>query len=119
MNRFETKLKQIICNAIKQHKVLWFWYESGSGKYRRQVDPYILAIKDNGRGHLFFTGYVHASKERKSKAHKDNQGQYLLNKIDLDKLEVSDETFHELKLPYNRIFGELPTIKIICRVVFD
>ena len=119
MNNYETKLQQIICNAIKHRQVLWFYYESDSGKYWRKVAPYILAIKDNGEGNLFFTGYVYASEERKSKAEKEGQGHYLLSKIDLNKLEVSDETFNELKLPYNRIFGELRTVKVVCRVVFD
>lgn len=116
MNDSETKLQQIICNAIKQRKVLRFYYESGSGNYWRKVDPYILAIKDNGKGNVFFTGYVYPLKERKSKADNDDQGHYLLKKIDLNKFEVLDETFNDLKLPYDRIFGELPSIKIICRV---
>jgi hypothetical protein len=119
MKNYETKLQQIICNAIKQREVLWFYYESGSGKYWRKVAPYILAIKDNEEGNLFFTGHVYAPGERKNKAEKDEQGNYLLNKIDLNKFEVLDETFNELKLPYDRIFGKLRTIKVICRVVFD
>lgn len=119
MTNPETQLQQIICNAIKQRKVLSFYYESGSGNYTRKVAPYILAIKDNGNGNLFFTGYVYPSKEKKSKSDNDDQGHYLLNKIDLNKFEVSHETFNELKLPYDRIFGDLPTIEIICRVVFD
>ena len=66
----------------------------------------------------FFTGYAYPSKEAKHKNTNDNQGQYLIDKIDINQFEVSNETFNELKLDYKKIFGELPTIKIICRVVF-
>jgi hypothetical protein len=116
MSNVETKLRKLICQYIKEHKVLWFYYESSSGKYWRKVEPYILAIKDNGKGNAFFTGYAYPSKEAKQKNSNDNQGQYLLNKIDINRFEVLEETFDELKVDYDKIFGELPTIKIICRV---
>lgn len=118
MTNLETKLRVLICECIKEHKVLWFYYESSSGKHWRKVEPYILAVKDNGKGNIFFTGYAYPSKEAKQKNSNDNQGQYLLNKIDITQLEVLDETFDKLKLDYKKIFGELPTIKIICRVAF-
>ena len=119
MTNLETKLRKLICQCIKEHKVLWFYYESGTGKFWRKVDPYILAIYDNGRGNTYFTGYVYPLTGIKRKNENDNQGQYLLNRIDLNRFEVLDETFNELKLPGHRIFGELSTIKIICRVVFE
>jgi len=119
MTQHEAALTDIICQAIKEHKILWFYYESDSGKYWRKLDPYILAIKDKGKGNIFFTGYIHISPERQKENSNDNQGQYLLNKIDMDRLKVLDETFDELRLEPDKIYGELPTIKIICRVVFD
>jgi len=119
MHKSQSKLEKIICQAIKEHKFLWFYYKSSSGEYWRKVEPYILAVKDNGKGNIFFTGYVHPSKEGKIKKTDDNQGQYLLNKINIDKFEVLNETFDSVKISYEKIFGELPTIHIICRVGFD
>ena len=119
MLRNESKLEKIICQAIKEHKLLWFYYESSSGKYWRKVEPYILAAKDKGKGNIFFTGYAYPSVERETESTNDDQGQYLLNKIDIKKFEVSDETFDSIKISYEKIYGELPTIKIICRVDFD
>lgn len=113
-----TKLRKLICQCIKEHKVLWFYYESDTGKFWRKVDPYILALYDNGKGNAYFTGYVYPLKGIKRKNNNDDQGQYLLNKIDINQFEILDETFDKLKLDYEKIFGELPTIKIICRVVF-
>jgi hypothetical protein len=118
MTKEENALADIICQAIEEHKILWFYYESSSGEYWRKVDPYILAIKDNGNGNSFFTGYVHPS-NASSTDKNDHQGQYLLNKIDMERFKVLDETFDELKLDREKIYGELPTIKIICRVVFE
>jgi hypothetical protein len=115
----EAKLRKLICQCIKEHNVLWFYYESDSGKYWRKVDPYILAVYNSGKGNTYFTGYVYPSKEAKKKNDNNNQGQYLLNKIDFYQFEISGETFNELKLDYDKIFGELPTIKILCRVVFE
>jgi Neuraminidase (sialidase) len=88
MHKKQSKLEKMICQAIKERKMLWFYYESGSGNYWRKVEPYILAIKDKGQGNIFFTGYVHPSEERKGKSTNDNQGQYLMNKIDVNKFEV-------------------------------
>lgn len=119
MYKGQSELEKTICQAIKEHKLLWFYYKSSTGEYWRKVEPYILAIKDKGKGNIFFTGYVHPSKEGKIKSTNDNQKQYLLNKIDVNKFEVLDETFDSVKISYEKIFGELPTIKIICRVDFN
>ena len=72
----QSKLEKIICRAIKEHKLLRFYYESGSGKYWRKVEPYILAAKDQVTGNIFFTGYAYPSAERETKNTNDNQGQY-------------------------------------------
>jgi hypothetical protein len=119
MNKHETYLMQVICKAIKEHKILGFKYESDSGEYWRKVEPYILAIKNEGKGNVYFTGYAYPSLQRKNKSTNDNQGHYLLNKIDINQFQVLDETFNGVKLDHNRIYGELPTIKIICRAVFE
>jgi len=87
MINLEAKLRKLICQCIKEHKVLWLSYKSKSGEHWRKVDPYILAIKDNGEGNTFFTGYVYPSKEAKRENNNDNQGHYLLNKIDINQLE--------------------------------
>lgn len=118
MDKQQTLLIEKICKTISKRKILWFYYESSSGNYWRKVEPYILAIKDKGNGNIFFTGYVYPSKERETKSgDNNNQGQYLLSKIDINRFEVLDESFNILKVDYEKIFGELETIKIICRVV--
>jgi hypothetical protein len=51
----------------------------------------------------------------KRKNTRDDQGHFLLNKIDISRFETLDETFNELKIPAERIHGKLPTIEVICR----
>jgi hypothetical protein len=67
MTKLEIKLKKIICGCIKELKTVWFYYESSSGNYYRKVEPYILAIKDRGKGNIFFTGYSYPSKKQNKK----------------------------------------------------
>jgi hypothetical protein len=117
MNKHQTKFVKIICQAIQERKIVKFYYESKSGNYERKVEPYILAVKDKGKGNIFFTGYAYPSRERRTKSTNDNQGQYLLNKIDINKFEVLDEAFASIKISYEKIYGELPTIKIFAELI--
>ncbi|HXR83240.1 MAG TPA: hypothetical protein VN722_02940 [Hanamia sp.] len=113
---YEKEIKDIVCQAIKDHKPLYFYYESGSGKYWRKVEPYLLANRKEGEKKAYFTGYVYPEKGRIRKNENDSQGQYLIDKIDRNKFKVLDETFNSLKVDYKKIYGELPTVEIICRV---
>jgi WYL domain-containing protein len=115
--KLEKKLSEIISQAIRDRKKMRFYYESSGGKYWRKVEPYLLAVKQNGN--LYLTGYEYPSKERVKEKGNDRQGQYLLNKLDLNKLEIFNETFGDIKIPQERIFGELPTVQVVCRVNED
>jgi hypothetical protein len=112
----EQEIKDIICQAITNHNLLNFYYESGSGKYWRKVEPYLLANRKEGEKKVYFTGYVYPEKGQTRKNKNDNQGQFLINKINLDKFEVLSQTFNSLKVDHQKIYGELPTVETICRV---
>jgi len=113
-NQNEKKLYDLMCKAIIERRMISFYYESKGGKYHRKVEPYLMAIKENGN--IYVTGYEYASKERTREKNNDRQGQYLLKKIDLDRFKTLEETFDSLKIPSDRIFGKLRTVKVICRV---
>jgi hypothetical protein len=117
----ETKVLSLAIQAIKEKKKLKFWYESKSGNYERTVEPYLIAIYKNGQGNIFFTGYQYPNSELKRKQSlKENlQGHYLLKDIDLNRFAILDETFDQIneKIEEDNIFGELPTIRIVYRVV--
>ena len=116
MTTYESEVYDTICsNAIDRCRKIRFYYESiRGGNYCRKVEPYLIAI--NEKGNAYVTGYEYPSNERKTEQNNDGQGQWLLNKIDLNKCEVLDETFSTLKIPEQRIFGELPNVEVICRV---
>src|SRR4051812_4441832 len=116
MTSSENEIYKVICSkAIKRCKKIKFYYESSGGNYLRTVEPYLIGIKENGN--VYVTGYEYPSKERQKERNNYGQGQWLLNRMSLNKLEVSvSETFNKLKVPAERIFGALPTVTIICRV---
>lgn len=117
ITKHEADVLALVIAAIQQRKLVEFYYESKSGKGWRKVEPYLIAIKDKGKGNIFFTGYVHPTGEIKRKDDNDNQGQYLLNKIDLAQFSILDEEFDTMKLDTEVIFGELKTIRVVYRVV--
>jgi Fic family protein len=114
MEQKREDIKDVLCKAIKERHLIRFYYASSGGKYWRKIEPYLLAIKQNGS--IYFTGYEHFSKQRVKEKGNDRQGQYLLNKIDSSKFKVLKQTFGSIKIPEERIFGELPTVKVICRL---
>jgi hypothetical protein len=115
INEHEAKVLAEVISAIKHRKTLSFYYESTSGNYWRKVDPYLLAIKDKGQGNIYFTGYVHPDENIHRKDSNDDQGQYLLNKIDLKRFKILDEEFDDMKINEEKIFGDLPTVRVIYR----
>jgi hypothetical protein len=112
----QQEIKGIVCQAIKDHKMLHFYYESGSGKYWRKVEPYLFGKYKEGEKNLYFTGYAYAQEGQLRKNKIDNQREFLINKIDPNKFELLDETFNSLKVDYEKIYGNLPTVEVICRV---
>jgi uncharacterized protein YecE (DUF72 family) len=110
----EVDILALVISAIKQQKVVEFYYESNSGKGRRKVEPYLIAINKKGRGDIYFTGYVH-SQESKRSGDRDGPGQYLLNKIDINRFKILDEGFEEIKVADELIFGELATERVVYR----
>jgi uncharacterized protein YecE (DUF72 family) len=118
----EANVLSIVVQAIKEKKKIKFWYESTAGSYERIVEPYLIAIKDKGQGNIFFTGYQYPDTNSKRKQNSNNnQGQYLLKEIDLKKFIILDEEFEKIHndIAKEKIFGILPTIRIIYRVVIQ
>lgn len=103
--------------AIKQHRIVNLYYESDSGKYWRKVEPYIVGIKDKGKGNFFFTGYFLPTKKQLSEGNKPKQKTFLIDKIDIKKFEISNNKFYKLQVPAERIY-HTPSIVVLSRVSF-
>jgi uncharacterized protein YecE (DUF72 family) len=114
----EAKVLALVISAVKEKKKLRFYYESAGGKSVRTVEPYLVGI--NEKGNIYFTGYQYPDpgflkKEDREKGH---QGNYLLKNIDIDRFKILRETFEKVHEDVNeeKIFGELPTVRIIYRI---
>jgi hypothetical protein len=111
----ELAVFKLVYQAVKEHKTLWFYYESVNGEYWRKVEPYLIAIHDVGNGNFYFTGYQYPSEYAKKKNSNNNQGSYLFNKIDLDRFQILDETFDSVNVEWDNIYGILHNVIVIKR----
>jgi hypothetical protein len=112
------RIFKILCDAITTRRLVKFYYESvSSGKKEwRIVEPYILGVKNNGAGNIFLAALPIS--ERSKKMESRVTGHYLLEKLDVMKLEVLDETFGKPKIERERIV-DTPTIQVLCRFIYD
>lgn len=104
----------VLCDAISQKRLIKFYYESASSNKKewRVVEPYIVAIKDKGEGNVFLAALP--TTELSKRIEDRITGHYLLERIDISKLEVLNETFDQPNVERKRIV-DTPTIKVICR----
>jgi len=106
-----------VISDVKERKLIEFYDESDSGKGLWKVEPYLIAIEKNGKGNIFFTGYVYTSDELKLKNNSGSEGQFLLKKIDVTRFKILDEEFDSVKLDNDVIFDERSTVRVVYRVV--
>ena len=118
MTKKKKEITAILCDAIKERKLVRFYYESlSSGKKDwRTVEPYILGIKERGEGNAFLAALPITEKIKK--IDKRITGHYLLDKIDVNKIEILAATFDKPHVDRSRIVNT-PTIKVICRFIYD
>jgi hypothetical protein len=108
-------LVSILCKAIEQRRLVRFYYVSESGKKGwRKVQPYIVGVKENGNTFLAALPL----EELKKEIGKRKTGHYLIEKIDIDKLEVLSETFSEPNVDRKRV-TDTPSIQVICRFRYN
>ncbi|MDB5229215.1 MAG: hypothetical protein JWN76_20 [Chitinophagaceae bacterium] len=111
------KLIKILCAAITEKRLITFYFESSIGKMWRTVGSYMLAIKKTkNKGEVIY--FAGLPIEKLSEKLDDRQpGQYELEKLDLKKMEVLDETFDDPGVPRN-IVVHTPSVKVICRFIY-
>jgi hypothetical protein len=110
MKRIDDKLVRILCQAIKERRLVRFYYLSNSGeKAWRTVEPYMVI---NNKGNITLIGLPTTELNKAIKY----TGHYLLLKIDIKKFETLDECYDEPKVPREQIVNT-PTVKVICRFI--
>lgn len=117
MTKKKTEITELLCNAIQQRKIIRFYYESSSSgkKEWRTVQPYIVGVKERGAGNRFLAAL--AITELSKKIDKRITGHYLLDKIDINTIEVLEDTYDEPQVERRRI-TDTPTIEVICRFIY-
>ena len=111
------RLKQIIeiiCRAIREKKVIEFHFESDSGnKGLRKIKPYMVYIND--KDEIKVAGLPRELWNIKGKKQPRH---YLLEKINLNELEVLEEKFNDPGVP-REIVVATKIVRIICRFIYD
>lgn len=106
----------VLCRAVSGRFLIELYYESKSGKKVRMIQPYIVGIKDLGKGNIYLAALP---VEELSKNIKDRElRHYLLKDIDIKELKVLSETFNEPGVSREKIVYT-PTIKVICRFIYE
>ncbi|MDQ6755722.1 MAG: WYL domain-containing protein [Bacteroidota bacterium] len=106
-----------LCNAIKQKRLIKFYYESTTNKRNdwRIVEPYVVGIKENGKGNIFLAGWFRPTDAQLKNKQIPDMRHYLIDSI--NKLEILPQKFKELKVE-SHIVKKTPSIEVICCVSF-
>lgn len=109
------KLVKLICKAIKERQLLYFYYESDSGNYWRKIRPYMIILNENKK--LKVVGLpieelkIAFPKNRK-------KGHYLLDKLDMNRFEILDDIFFDnLWVPREIVVHTINPV--VCRFIYD
>ena len=111
------KLIKEICKAIKQKQVIQFYYKDTTKAKEgiRIVEPYILGIKNKGKGNLYLAALPLTGEFKIKGPVKKQLGHYLLSEI--KQLEILHQKFTSIKVNDDVVY-KTPTIEVICRVSF-
>ncbi len=101
---------KILSNIIKQRRLINFYYQSNEGRKDkfldwRKVEPYMVGIYTHGpkKDKISCTGYFRATSQQNKEGRVDDQGNYYLEKINMDQFEVLEETYDEIQIQKENI----------------
>lgn len=116
MKQKNDDVQAILCDAIRQRRLVKFYYESDSSgkKEWRTAEPYIIGIKHTGNVFLAALPVPEIPKPIEKRV----TGHYSLKKINVTSLEILSEKYKEPKVERKRI-TDTPTIKVICRFKYN
>lgn len=116
-DRKQTETIKKLCEAIKKKHLVKFYYESTTNKHKdwRIVEPYIVGIKDNGKGNVFLAGWFNPTPAQIKNKQEPDMRHYLINSI--DKIKILPQKFNKLNVS-KEIIIQTPSIEVICKVLF-
>ena len=102
---------QILCMAIKERRLQYFYYESKKRKAWREIRPYMIIPNDKGNLELVGLPTEELNKGRKQAGH------YLLDELDVKQFKVLDETFDDPGV--SREIVVVTINPVVCRFICD
>src|SRR5205085_8898714 len=113
----EKRVIKIIWEAIKNRRLIKFYYESVSNDNKdfRVIEPYIVGIYKTGNKNLYLSGLPYEDFEKKLK--RTQQGQYLIRTINPAQLEILPESYEEPGVERIQLVGT-PNVDILCRFIY-
>jgi hypothetical protein len=116
LSTHEQDVVKLLCQIINRRQIITFYYESKNGnKGWRKVEPYLVALDDKGAGPSFLCALPVEELDKEIGIR--YTGHYFLEKIDLDKFKILQETYVEPNVARDRITST-PTIEVICRYIY-
>jgi hypothetical protein len=116
INKELKNIIKLLCKSIRERRLIRFYYESDSSgkKEWRTIEPYIIA--KNAKDNLILVGLP--LEQIPNRIDKRITPHYLIEKFDINKLEILSKTYKEPKVSRDRIV-DTPTIEIICRSIYE
>ena len=99
-----------LCQAIRERRLLYFYYESKRRKAWREIRPYMIIPNDKGNLELVGLPIEELNKEKKQAGH------YLLDQLDMEQFQILDETFDNPGVP--RRIVVITQKPVICRSIY-
>ncbi|HEY6978136.1 MAG TPA: hypothetical protein VH396_17670 [Chitinophagaceae bacterium] len=105
------KMIKLLGGVIKEQFFVNFYYESHAKtknefKAWRKVEPYMIGIYISGakKGKVSLTGYFTPTPQQIKQGKEKGQGNYDVDKIDLNKFKILKQTFDSVKIPRPNIY---------------
>ena len=108
-----SKMIKVLCKAIKERRLLYFYYESDSSgkKEWREIRPYMIIPRD--KDNLELVGL----RSEQLKTGDRQPGHYYLTKLDMEKLKILDEKFDDPGVPGDIVVNTKNPV--VCRFIYD
>jgi hypothetical protein len=110
----QRRLILLFCKAINERRLVKLNYESNSGNRDRTVLLYLVGV--NKKGNIEVAGVL--IEELSKFILKRYSGHYLIKEIDIEKVDILNETFKDPGVERKRVV-DTPTVKIICRFIYN
>ena len=97
---------KVLGNIIKHRRLIDFYFESRLNSAKpfkdyRKVEPYFVGLFISGpkKEKLSLTGFFWPTSHQIKTGEEKGQGNYSIDKMDLKKLKILDETYDEIQIP--------------------